>query len=63
MTFSWEAGPCDLQCSRGAVVHVAWVLTSDALGYFTSKMDLCIDLFLNGDMRAMLLEVGKSLEK
>lgn len=63
MTFSWEAGPCDLQRSRGAVAHVVWMLTSDALGYFTSKMDLCIDLFLNDDMRAMLLEVGKSLEK
>ena len=63
MTFSWEAGPCDLQRSRGAVVYVVGMLTSDALGYFTTEMDLCIDLFLNDDIRAILLEVDKSLEK
>lgn len=33
------------------------------LGYFINKMDLHIDLFLDDDVRAVLLEMSKSLEK
>lgn len=33
------------------------------LGYFINKMDLRIDLFLDDDARAVLLEMSKSLEK
>ena len=63
MTFAWDADPWDLQGNREAIVHVVWMLICDATGVFYNKMDLHIDLFLDDDVRAVLLEVSKSLEK
>ena len=44
-------------------MHVVWMLICNATGIFYNKMDLRIDLFLHDDVRAVLLEVSKSLEK
>ena len=52
-----------MQGNREAIVHVVWMLICNATGIFYNKMDLHIDLFLDDDVRAVLLEVSKSLEK